>query len=168
MMMMAMVSISMNKNCVELLVILIDFHHQTFGGRLYGYMAFIIPVSVAMSCFGGVNGILLTSSRWWSCQAWWSHLGWIPVSFWLLHRVLFLRLFYAGAVQGQMPEILSMIQVCVSTQLRSICHILSPLMNILTQVDKSTPAPAVLIVVRLSSSIFFSRSFLSQLFSSWQ
>merc|ERR1711936_851136 len=71
----------------------------TFGGRLYGYMAFIIPVSVAMSCFGGVNGILLTSSR----------------------------LFYAGAVQGQMPEILSMIQV-----------------------DKSTPAPAVLIVAALS------------------
>jgi L-type amino acid transporter 8 len=71
----------------------------TFGGRLYGYMAFIIPVAVAMSCFGGVNGILLTSSR----------------------------LFYAGAVQGQMPEILSMVQV-----------------------NKSTPAPAVLIVALLS------------------
>ena len=47
----------------------------------------------------GVNGILLTSSR----------------------------LFYAGAVEGQMPEILSMIQV-----------------------DKMTPAPGVLIVALLS------------------
>merc|ERR1711953_459759 len=65
----------------------------TFGGRLYGYMAFIIPVSVAMSCFGGVNGILLTSSR----------------------------LFYAGGVEGQMPEVLSMLQT-----------------------TKMTPAPAVL------------------------
>ncbi len=63
---------------------------------MFGYMAFMIPVFVAMSTFGGVNGILLTSSR----------------------------LFYAGAVEGQMPEILSMIQV-----------------------NKMTPAPAVLVVV---------------------
>ena len=40
---------------------------------------------------------------------------------------IFSRLFYAGAVEGQMPEILSMIQV-----------------------DKMTPAPAVLIVVSIS------------------
>ena len=39
------------------------------------------------------------------------------VGFLGFNRVLFLRLFYAGAVQGQMPEILSMIQVCVSAQL---------------------------------------------------
>ncbi len=61
----------------------------------------MIPVFVAMSTFGGVNGILLTSSR----------------------------LFYAGACEGQMPEILSMIQV-----------------------QKMTPAPAVLIVVRSAHS----------------
>ncbi|XP_071742771.1 Y+L amino acid transporter 2 isoform X4 [Lepeophtheirus salmonis] len=71
----------------------------TFAGRLYGSMAFMIPIFVAMSTFGGVNGILLTSSR----------------------------LFYAGAVENQMPEILSMIQV-----------------------SKMTPAPAVLIVAILS------------------
>merc|ERR1719229_2185605 len=71
----------------------------TFAERLYGKFAFIIPVFVAMSTFGGVNGILLTSSR----------------------------LFYAGACEGQMPEILSMIQV-----------------------NKNTPAPAVLCVAALS------------------
>ena len=76
-----------------------DVHHflQTFATRMYGSFAFMIPIFVAMSTFGGVNGILLTSSR----------------------------LFYAGAVEGQMPEVLSMIQV-----------------------NKMTPAPAVLIVVR--------------------
>ncbi|CAG2163374.1 unnamed protein product [Oppiella nova] len=55
----------------------------TFAERLYGWMAWIVPVFVAMSTFGGVNGILLTSSR----------------------------LFYAGAEQKQMPEILAMIQI---------------------------------------------------------
>ena len=41
-----------------------------------------------------------------------------------LLKFFFFRLFYAGAVEGQMPEILSMIQV-----------------------NKMTPAPAVLVVV---------------------
>jgi solute carrier family 7 L-type amino acid transporter-like protein len=71
----------------------------TFAERVFGYFAFLVPIFVAMSTFGGVNGILLTSSR----------------------------LFYAGAVEGQMPEILSMIQV-----------------------NKMTPAPAVLVVALLS------------------
>merc|ERR1719150_390395 len=71
----------------------------TFAEIIYGRFAFFIPVFVAMSTFGGVNGILLTSSR----------------------------LFYAGACNGQMPEILSMIQV-----------------------NKMTPAPAVLVVAFLS------------------
>merc|ERR1711990_858964 len=65
----------------------------TFANLLYGPFAIFIPIFVAMSCFGGVNGILLTSAR----------------------------LFYAGGVEGQMPEVLSMLQT-----------------------TKMTPAPAVL------------------------
>ncbi|KAL0276645.1 UNVERIFIED_CONTAM: hypothetical protein PYX00_004174 [Menopon gallinae] len=70
-----------------------------FANRLFGVMAWTIPVFVACSTFGAVNGILLTSSR----------------------------LFYAGACEGQMPEILTMIQI-----------------------QRLTPAPAVLCMAILS------------------
>lgn len=55
----------------------------TFAQPIFGSLAILVPVFVAMSTFGGVNGILFTSSR----------------------------LFYAGAEERQMPSILSMIQV---------------------------------------------------------
>nr|CAD7432712.1 unnamed protein product [Timema monikensis] len=71
----------------------------TFANQLYGVMAWTIPVFVALSTFGAVNGILLTSSR----------------------------LFYAGACEGQMPEILTMIQI-----------------------HRLTPTPAVLCMALLS------------------
>ncbi|KZC03740.1 Y+L amino acid transporter 2 [Dufourea novaeangliae] len=71
----------------------------TFANRLFGMLAWTIPVFVALSTFGAVNGILLTSSR----------------------------LFYAGACEGQMPEILTMIQT-----------------------SRVTPTPAVLCMALLS------------------
>ncbi|XP_068211574.1 large neutral amino acids transporter small subunit 2-like isoform X3 [Palaemon carinicauda] len=58
-----------------------------------------MPFFVACSTFGAVNGVLLTSSR----------------------------LFYAGALEGQMPEILTMIQI-----------------------KRMTPTPAVLFMAFLS------------------
>lgn len=94
----------------------------TFAERAFGMFAWTIPgmsndcvisfkmatykntakkstVFVALSTFGAVNGILLTSSR----------------------------LFYAGACEGQMPEILTMIQI-----------------------KRYTPTPAILIMALLS------------------
>lgn len=68
----------------------------SFANRLFGPLAWIMPVFVALSTFGAVNGILLTSSR----------------------------LFYAGACEGQMPELLTMIQA-----------------------KRLTPTPSVLIMV---------------------
>uniref|UniRef100_T1GTI6 Amino acid permease/ SLC12A domain-containing protein n=1 Tax=Megaselia scalaris TaxID=36166 RepID=T1GTI6_MEGSC len=77
----------------------------TYAERLFGMFAWTIPVFVALSTFGAVNGILLTSSR----------------------------LFYAGAMEGQMPEILTMIQI-----------------------QRLTPTPAVLIMALLSLLYLFS------------
>ncbi|KAF3419764.1 hypothetical protein E2986_13663, partial [Frieseomelitta varia] len=78
------------------------FLSQTFANRLFGMFAWMIPVFVALSTFGAVNGILLTSSR----------------------------LFYAGACEGQMPEILTMIQI-----------------------SRLTPTPAVLCMLSIGVSV---------------
>ena len=64
----------------------------TFANRLYGRMAWVISIFVALSTFGAVNGNILTTSR----------------------------LFFAGAREGQMPAALAMIQINRVTPMPSV------------------------------------------------
>ncbi|KAL9926671.1 juvenile hormone Inducible-21 isoform 1-T3 [Glossina fuscipes fuscipes] len=54
----------------------------TFGNRMFGSFAFMVPIFVALSTFGGVNGVLFTSARLFATGAQEGHL---PKFFQLFH-----------------------------------------------------------------------------------
>uniref|UniRef100_A0A914UK89 Uncharacterized protein n=1 Tax=Plectus sambesii TaxID=2011161 RepID=A0A914UK89_9BILA len=63
-----------------------------FANKLYGPFAFCMPIFVACSTIGSANGVILTSSR----------------------------LFYAGAREGHMPQVLTMINAATKTPIPAV------------------------------------------------
>jgi len=55
---------------------------QTFGDKVFGSFSWLIPIFVALSTFGGVNGVIFTSARLFSTG---SSEGHLPTFFALLH-----------------------------------------------------------------------------------
>ncbi|XP_018569638.1 large neutral amino acids transporter small subunit 1 [Anoplophora glabripennis] len=64
----------------------------SFGAKMFGQWTWLVPIFVALSTFGGVNGILFTSSR----------------------------LFLTGSQEGHLPDLFSFIHIKRSTPIPSL------------------------------------------------
>lgn len=58
------------------------FPPQTFGNKVFGSFSWLIPIFVALSTFGGVNGVIFTSARLFATGA---NEGHLPTFFALFH-----------------------------------------------------------------------------------
>jgi solute carrier family 7 (L-type amino acid transporter), member 5 len=78
----AVVSIEMQSTLGDTLRVFFLSMHQTFGNKVFGSFSWLIPIFVALSTFGGVNGVIFTSARLFATGA---NEGHLPSFFALFH-----------------------------------------------------------------------------------
>lgn len=87
---------------------------QTFADHTLGVMSCIIPIAVALSCYGGLNASIIAASRYVLAPTLTTHMrsGFIrnrDAAYW--NRPVVSRLFFVGSREGHLPDALSMIHV---------------------------------------------------------
>lgn len=88
----AVALVSLTSMIILILLITSFINFQSFGMKMFGSFTWLVPIFVALSCFGGVNGILFTSSR----------------------------LFLTGAQERHLPEIFAYIHIKKGTPIPSL------------------------------------------------
>lgn len=114
---------------------------QTFADEVLGWARWIIPLSVAISCYGGLNSSIIAASRWANARPHLPVLSFHTLSSacagsYRLTFVLLSRLFFVGSREGQLPDALCMIHI-----------------------KRFTPIPALLFNVSLASDALAVASF---------
>lgn len=108
---------------------------QSFGVKMFGQWTWLVPVFVALSTFGGVNGILFTSSR----------------------------LFLTGSQEGHLPDLFSFIHIKRSTPIPSLIFTVSCTFSLILKIKSPNFQCVTSLVMLLISDAYILINYYGQI-----